>query len=151
MRTLLISAVSLVLAAPVLAQPYPDPEQTPYPEQTDVARELPSQHEIDALGTVMERMVGAMMDMPIGGIVEAMEPGRVMTEAERNQTVRDMATRDDPYAEERMRGSIDAMTGQMGAMTEQLAVLIPVLSRSMVDFQRRMEEAVRPYDRDWDE
>jgi hypothetical protein len=145
LRKLLIPAVGLALAAPALAQTYP------YPDQTEVAREVPSAQEIDALGTVMERMVGAMMDMPIGGIVEAMEPGRVMTEAERNQTVRDMATRDDPYAEERMRGSIHAMTGQMGLMTEQLAVLIPVLSRSMVDFERRMEEAMRPYDYDRDE
>ncbi len=144
---LLITAASLAVAAPALAQPYPYPDAP----GDDVVRELPSTHEIDAMGNVMERMVGAVMDMPVGGIVEAMEPGRVMTEAERNQTVRDMATRDDPYAEVRMRGSIDAITGQMGLMTEQLAVLIPVLSRSMIDLERRMEEAMRPYDYDWDE
>lgn len=147
MPKLMIAAASFVLAAPALAQPYPYPDAP----GEEVARELPSTHEIDAMGDVMERMVGAVMDMPVGGIVEAMEPGRAMTEAERNRTVRDMATRDDPYAEERMRGSIDAITGSMGLMTEQLAVLIPVLSRSMIDLERRMEEAMRPYDYVWDE
>lgn len=147
MRKLLISAASLAFAAPALAQPYPYPEVP----GDEVARELPSTHEIDAMGNVMERMVGAVMDMPVGGIVEAMEPGRYHSEAERNRTVRDMATRDDPYAEERMRGSIDAITGQMELMTEQLAMLIPVLSRSMIDLERRMEEAMRPYDYDWDD
>lgn len=147
MRTLLITAASLAFAAPALAQPYPYPEAP----GEEVARDLPSTHEIDAMGNVMEGMVGAVMDMPVGGIVAAMEPGRYHSEAERSRTVRDMATRDDPYAEERMRGSIDAITGQMGLMTEQLAVLIPVLSRSMIDLERRMEEAMRPYDYDWDE
>ena len=147
MRTLMITAVSLAVAAPALAQPYPYP---PAPDE-DVVRELPSMHEIDAMGDVMERMVGAVMDMPIGGIVEAMEPGRDLSEAERNRTVRDVATRDDPYAEARMRGSIDAITDNMGLMTEQLAVLIPVLSRSMIDLERRMEEAIRPYGYNWDE
>ena len=80
-----------------------------------------------------------------------MEPGRDLSEAERNRTVRDVATRDDPYAEARMRGSIDAITDNMGLMTEQLAVLIPVLSRSMIDLERRMEEAIRPYGYNWDE
>lgn len=147
MRTLLITAASLAFAAPALAQPYPYPEAP----GEEVARDLPPTHEIDAMGNVMEGMVGAVMDMPVGGIVAAMEPGRYHSEAERSRTVRDMATRDDPYAEERMRGSIDAITGQMGLMTEQLAVLIPVLSRSMIDLERRMEEAMRPYDYDWDD
>lgn len=147
MRKLLITAASLAFAAPAVAQPYPYPEAP----GEEVVRELPSTHEVEAMGHVMERMVGAVMDMPVGGIVEAMEPGRYHSEAERNRTVRDFATRDDPYAEARMRGSIDAITGQMGLMTEQLAALIPVLSRSMIDLERRMEEAMRPYHYDWDD
>ena len=147
MRKLLITAASLAFAAPAVAQPYPYPGAP----GEEVVRELPSTHEVEAMGHVMERMVGAVMDMPVGGIVEAMEPGRYHSEAERNRTVRDFATRDDPYAEARMRGSIDAITGQMGLMTEQLAALIPVLSRSMIDLERRMEEAMRPYHYDWDD
>lgn len=147
MRTILITAASLAFASPALAQPYPYAEAP----GEQIARDLPSTHEIDAMGDVMERVVGAVMDMPIGGIVEAMEPGRNLSEVERHQTVRDVATRDDPYAEERMRGSIDAITGNLGLMTEQIAVLLPVLSRSMIDFERRMEEAIRPYDYDWND
>src|SRR3546814_20671446 len=77
-----------------------------------------------------------------------MDPYRDPRDADRYQTVRDMATRDDPYAEERMRGSIGAITDNMALMTEKLAVLIPVLSRSMIDLERRMDEAMRPSDYD---
>ncbi|HEY9553907.1 hypothetical protein [Allosphingosinicella sp.] len=146
MRNYLIAAAALACAAPAFAQPYPYPEAG-----EEVARELPSTHEIETMGVAMDRMVGAVMDMPIGGIVEAMDPYRDPRDADRYQTVRDMATRDDPYAEERMRGSIGAITDNMALMTEKLAVLIPVLSRSMIDLERRMDEAMRPYDYDWDD
>src|SRR3546814_11393900 len=97
------------------------------------------------MGVAMDRMVGAVMDMPIGGIVEAMDPYRDPRDADRYQTVRDMATRDDPYAEERMRGSIGAITDNMDLMTEKLAVLLPELSRATIDSPPRQDEAKRPY------
>jgi hypothetical protein len=147
LRRYLIAAALCAFAAPALSQPLPYPD---VPE-AEIVDDLPSSIEIDAMGAAMGRMVGAVMDIPIGGIVEAMEPGRDMSAAERNQTIGDVASRDDPYAEERMRGSIDALTANMGLMTEQLAVLLPVLRRSMTDIERRMEEAIDPYDYDWDE
>lgn len=145
MRNLAIAAGILALSAPAAAQPYPD-------EMDDeIVRDLPPPERIDEMGAAMDRMVGALMDIPVGGIAQAMEPDRRLSEAERRRTVRDMATRDDPYAEERMRGSIGAMTSGMGVMMEQVAVLAPVMRRSLAEMARSMEDAMRPYDRDWDE
>ena len=90
---------------------------------------------------ISDRMVGAIMSIPIGPIVEAVDPygrGRYRP----GDTIRDMATRDDPYAEERIRRGIQASARGMGAMTQALARAMPALRRSIEDVRRSMEQAI---------
>lgn len=97
--------------------------------------------QVEAMTGVMDRLLGAVMNLPIGGIANAVDPYN-RGGYHPNATVRDMATRDDPYAEQRMRAGIRGATRGVGAMSHALARAIPVLERSMQEVSREMEAAM---------
>lgn len=136
MRKFIFTAVALLVAAPALAQPaYEDDRDPPRDEiaidAADVAR----------MGRAMERMVGALMDLPVGGIAAAIDPlGRGGVHPD--DTVRDLAERDDPYAEQRIRAGIRGTASGIGAMSEALARMMPVLRRSIDDIRRSVDAAM---------
>ena len=144
MRKLLITAAFLLAASPVLAQPPADvPPPADAPGYADYEDEAPviDPRQVDDVAARMDRMVGAIMSIPIGPIVEAVDPygrGRYRP----GDTIRDMATRDDPYAEERIRRGIQASARGMGAMTQALARAMPALRRSIEEVRRSMEQAI---------
>ena len=145
MRKLIIAAGALAFAAPVLAQP-------PHPRDSDIVRDLPHPEEIEALGDTVARVADAIMDVPVGPIADAVDPHR--RGRHRNETLGDVASRDDPYARERIRDQLGAATVGLGAVMEEVAVVTPVLRRSLEDAARRMEDAMagrrgRDQDRDY--
>lgn len=147
MRNLIVAASMFALAAPVVAQPYPEPVDQ------DVVRNLPPPGEIEAMGGALERVADAVMDVDVGPVADAIDPGR----RPRRETLGDIASRDDPYARERIHDSIGATSAGIAAAIEQLAILTPVLRRSIEDTQRRIDDAVRghryryrDYDRRYD-
>jgi hypothetical protein len=150
MRKLIIAASALapvlLAAAPASAQSYPDPRDR------EIVRSLPDPRQIEELGDTLGRVAEALMDVPIGPIADAIDPYR--RGRDRNETLGDVASRGDPYARERIRDQVGAATVGVSAAAEQLAVLTPVLRRSLEDATRRMEDAMagrgrgRDYDRD---
>jgi hypothetical protein len=152
MRKLIIAASALapvlLAAAPAAAQPYPDPRDE------EIVRALPDPRQIEELGDTLGRVAEALMDVPIGPIADAIDPYR--RGRHRDETLGDVASRGDPYARERIRDQVGAASVGVGAAAEQLAVLTPVLRRSLDDATRRMEDAMsrrgrgRDYDRDGD-
>ena len=144
MRKLIIAAGALAFAAPAFAQP-------PHPRDSDIVRELPHPEEIEELGDTVARVADAIMDVPVGPIADAVDPHR--RGRHRNETLGDVASRDDPYARERIRHQVGAATVGLGAVMEEVAVVTPVLRRSLEDAARRMEDAMagrRGRDRDHD-
>lgn len=135
MRKLIIAAGALAFAAPALAQNYPDPRDE------DLVRALPHPGEIEAMGDTVGAVAEAILDTPVGPIREAIE-GRRLSRREREETLGDVASRDDPYARERVRDEVAIATAGLGAAAEQLAVVAPVLRRSIEDAARRMEDAI---------
>jgi hypothetical protein len=133
LRILIFAATALGLAAPAVAQPYPDPDD-------EILRELPPPGEIEAMGDTLGRVADAIMDVDVGPVVDAIEPGR---RHRRDRTLGDIASRDDPYARERVRDSIGAAAFGLEVAVGQIAILTPVLRRSLEDAARRMEEAMR--------
>lgn len=133
MRKLIIAAGALAFAAPALAQPGP-------PRDPDAARALPHPEQIEALGDTVARVADALMDVPIGPIADAVDPHR--RGRHRNETLGDVASRDDPYARERIRDQVGAATVGLGAVMGEIAVVTPVLRRSLEDAARRMEDAM---------
>ena len=135
MRKLIIAASTFALAAPAFAQTYPDPRDD------EVVRSLPAPGEIDAMGDRVGAIADAILDTPVGPLREAIE-GRRLSRRERDETLGDVASRDDPYARDRVRDEIAVASAGVGSAVEQLAVLTPVLRRSLEDAARRMEDAI---------
>jgi hypothetical protein len=148
LRKLIIAMTALAAAAPVLAQPAYDPQGD------DVVRRLPPPHEVERIGDSLGAAAEALMDVDVGPVADALDPYHRRYRHGRRETLGDLASRRDPYARERMRAEIGAVTVGLGAAMEQLAVMTPVLRRSLEVSIRRMEDAIargrysRPYDRD---
>ncbi len=162
MRKLLFLGAALLVAAPVLAQPTARDDDARYDapmpeamaededeqwdeedryEQDRVAPPVVHPGQVEAMGGAMDRLLGAVMSLPIGGIAAAIDPynrGGIHP----NATVRDMATRDDPFAEQRMRAGIRGATRGVGAMSQALARVMPVLERSIEQVEREMDAAM---------
>jgi hypothetical protein len=137
MRNLILAAgllAPLALASPSAAQPRPDPRDE------EVVRSLPDPREIEEMGDTLGRVAEAILDIPVGRIADAVDPQR--RGRHRNETLGDLASRDDPHARERIRSQVGAATVGLGAMVEELAVLAPVMRRTLEDAARRMEDAV---------
>jgi len=147
LRKLIIAATAIAFAVPAAAQPRPDPRDE------EMMRRLPPPGEIEEIGDRLGRVADAVMDVPVGPVIDAVDPYR-RHRRHREETLGDIASRDDPYARERIRGSIGAATYGIEAAIRQLAILTPVLRRSIEDAERRMDDAMRgrayPRDRDWD-
>lgn len=148
MRKLIIALTALAAAAPAFAQPQYDPRDD------DIVRRLPPPQEVERIGDSLGRATEALMDVDIGPVVDALDPYH-RRYRRGPETLGDLAGRRDPYARERMRAEIGAVTVGLGAAVEQMAVMTPILRRSLEDSIRRMEDAIargrdsRPYDRDY--
>lgn len=136
MRKFIIAGAALFAAAPALAQP------PVYDDDYEVRDERPlDARDVGRMANAMDRMVGAILDLPAGGIAAAIDPlGRGGVHP--RDTVRDLAERDDPYAERRIRAGIRGTARGVGAMTESFARMLPVLRRSIDDMSRSFEEAM---------
>lgn len=136
MRKTLLVALLACAAAPVAAQPPLDPRDE------ELVRALPAPEQVEGVGDVADAALGAILDTPVGPIREAVEPGRRMSRAEREETLGDLASRDDPYFRDRMRGEIAAAGAMINVLADRLAVLAPVLRDTVEDAGRRIDDAV---------
>ncbi|HEX8622692.1 MAG TPA: hypothetical protein VF718_12045 [Allosphingosinicella sp.] len=150
MRRLIIAVTALAAAAPLAAQPYADPRDE------EIVRRLPPPQEVERIGDSLGAAADALMDVDVGPVADALDPYHRRYRHGRRETLGDLYGRRDPYARERMRAEIGAVTVGLGAAMEQVAVMTPVLRRSLDESIRRMEEAIargryaRPYDDRYD-
>jgi hypothetical protein len=150
LRKLIIVMTALAAAAPLAAQPVSDPRDD------DIVRRLPPPQEVERIGDAVGATTDALMDVDVGPVADALDPYHRRYRYGRRETLGDLAVRRDPYARERMRAEIGAVTVGLGAAVEQMAILTPILRRSVEDATRRMEDAIargryaRPYDRGYD-
>ena len=147
MRRILIGIAALAIAGPATAHPAPPPAD---PRDRELVRSIPHPAEIEAVGETMDRVVGAVLDVPIGPLVDAIEAAdpegrKHRRQYRRDETVGDLAGRDDPYFEERLRDQIRGVAVGMGVMAEQLAVMAPEMRRAIDraerDIARSIEDA----------
>jgi hypothetical protein len=150
LRKLIIAMTALAASAPAFAQPQYDPRDD------EILRRLPPPQEVERIGDALGRATDALMDVDVGPVADALDPYHRRYRHGRRETLGDMAYRRDPYARERMRGEIGAVTIGLGAAVEQMAILTPMLRRSLEESIRRMDDAIargryaRPYDRGYD-
>ena len=158
MHKLLVIAATAALAAPAAAQgPAPPP---PDPLAEEMVRAIPPAEDIEAIAPALDRVVGAMLDIDVGPIVDAADPYRRHPGYGRpGRTIGAMGSRDDPYFEQRLRSEIYGTTADMARMTDAFAAAAPSISRSVRemhnaigaavdDYHRRAPARDRRYDRD---
>lgn len=129
-----------LLAGPAAAQP---DYQRPLNER-DVRAALPSPQEIESMGAAMDRMVGALMTIDIGPIIDAADPDRRNPDYGRpGRTLGEMGRRDDPYFDQRVRAGIRGATTGMHQMVAAFANVAPQLQRSIEEMSRAIDGAMR--------
>ena len=129
--------IALALPAPALAQNSDD-------ELIRAAKQLQDPRTQDTLAAVLSAMVGAMLDAPVGGIVNAVakaDPTGRTRPVDPDMTVADMASRDDPDFADNLDADIRDGTRVAGAMAGAMADLLPQLSVMARDIEERVEAA----------
>ena len=144
---LFILAASVAFLSATAAQAQSSPT-FPREMDRDLVRNLPSPGEVEDMAHVAGRAAEAILDVPIGGVVRAIDPTRPVR---RDETVGEMAGRDDPYLRERIRDSVDGLAVGMGEMIAQVAVVAPELRRALAGIEESLDRSLRSVrDRNYD-
>ena len=96
----------------------------------------------DGVAAAIENATGAMMNLPVGPIAEAIErarPGTVGRRIRRDATVADLAGRDARYLPEELGERSREAMGMMSGFARAMAVMMPEFER----MGREMEESFR--------
>lgn len=140
MRRILIGVAALALAGPANAQRVFTPEL-----DEDLARAVPPAEEVEAVAETIDAVTGAVLDVPIGPIVDAVDRAdpyrRGARRGPRERTLGDFARRDDPYFEERLRDSIYQVTTDMAVTMDAVALAAPEMRRALAEIERSVERA----------
>ena len=151
MRNLIIGLSALALAAPAAhAQSSPS-----FPREMDeeIVRSLPHPADVEDAAGTLGAAAEAILDVPVGGIVRAIDPTR---RVHPDATVEEVAGGRDPYMRERIRDSVDDLAVGLGAVVGQVAVIAPELRRSLAGLEENLDRALREgrrgrYDRDYED
>lgn len=127
MRPLLIAAAATLIAAPAAAQP---PRGAPPPPR-------PSD-EIRSYAPAVDRATDAFLDIDLGPLLDAVDPYR----RRGPRTLRDMARRDDPDFDRRLRASIYGNAAAMGRVADAIAAAQPALRQAADQIERGMARAI---------
>jgi len=130
MRKILIILPFALCASPALAQAAP---QLP-PELTDPAT-------VHQLAGTLESLTHALMGVRIGEARAALE-GRNATPRERNETIGDLARRDDPNFERHMHQQIATIEPQVQRGVQAMNRALPAVMQSLEDAQRAVDRAL---------
>ncbi|MEA3040105.1 MAG: hypothetical protein QOE79_2618 [Sphingomonadales bacterium] len=140
MRNLILAAGLLSLAAPAAAQPR---HPAPYPPRPRVEERLPRPGEVERIGTMIERVTDALLDIDVGPVADAVDPYRRYDPRRGPDTLGELATRRDPYARRRLHAEIEDTTAGLGAATRQLETMAPLVAMAIADTRHRIDDAVR--------
>ncbi|HEX5183517.1 MAG TPA: hypothetical protein VFW19_10240 [Allosphingosinicella sp.] len=127
------SALALLIAAPAFAQP---PRAAAPPPPGPVNPDSPGQ-----IGRRIDRLAEAIMDVDIGPVVDAIDPG---ARARGTPTsLGGLADRRDPHARARMHGDIAAASAGLDVAMRQAADAAPVLLQALAQARRQIKAAAR--------
>ena len=130
MRKYLILLPLLCASAPAMAQQ----AMAIPPELTDPAT-------IHRLAGTLDELTRALMNVRIGEARAALE-GRDATPRERNETIGDLARRDDPNFERHMHQQIATIEPQIQRGAQAMNRALPAIMQSVDDAQRAVDRAL---------
>lgn len=143
MRRILIGVAAVALAGPAAAHPAPPAD----PRDREIVRSIPHPAEVEAAAQAVDRVVGAVLDVPVGPLIDAIDAAdpegrKVRRPHRRDETLGDLAANGDPYFEERISDQIRGAAAGIGVMAEQLAVMAPEMRRAIERAERDIERAI---------
>jgi len=130
-RAALAAVLTLTMAAPAAAQ-----SREP---GADIVDSLPHPYDVEAAGDRIGAAVGAIVNIPIGEAVRAIDPAAPVR---RDSTIADVAGRGDPNFQGRLQDEVATMSVKAADMVRQIAVVAPTLQRTLVDLQRSLDQAL---------
>jgi len=136
-----VAAAFFTVAPAVAAQPDHWEDDSYLEAEAGFGAALPSGEDVTAMAPAIDRMTGALLDVDVGPIMDAADPRRRNAWRGR-RTLRDMAGRDDPYFDARLRGSIYEGAAQMGALLDAFAAAAPAMRHSLREMEREIDRAV---------
>jgi hypothetical protein len=142
MHKLLIATAAAAIAAPAVAQ---GPARADPLEERIVAA-MPDPEEVEAMGPALDRVLGALLTVDVGPILDAVDPYRRHPGYGRpGRTLGALGSRDDPDFEGRLRSSVYGVTADMGRMMGAFATAAPALARSLREMQYAVDAAIEDY------
>jgi hypothetical protein len=142
LRNLILAAGLLAVAAPASAQLRPH-DPAPYPPRPRVEDRLPRPADVERIGTMIERVTDALLDVNVGPVADAIDPYRRYDPRRGPDSLGELAARRDPYARRRLHAEIEDTTAGVGAVTRELAAMTPLVRMAIADTARRIDDAVR--------
>ena len=144
MYKLLIAAAATAFAVPAAAQDRPPID----PIEDEIARAIPDAAQVEAMAPALDRILGAMLTVDVGPIIDAADPYRRRPDYGRpGRTLGALGSRDDPYFEDRLRSSIYDATDKTGRMMGAFAAAAPALARSLREMENALGAAIEDYHR----
>jgi hypothetical protein len=129
----MIAAVPLLCAAPASAA---DPAIDDAVAQAQRVLDDPRNEQV--VTSIMDTMTDALLNLPVGEI-EAATQGRVASPEEKRLTVRDIARRDDPQFEAKLKSRLAQSGPALRQSMRSLSAALPALAKSFEDAGKAIE------------
>lgn len=124
-------------AAPAVAHPADD---------EDFARAVPSSRDVAAMAPALDRMVGALLEVDVGPVMDAADPyARHPGYGRPGRSLGALGRSRDPYFDRRWRDALYGSTAEIGVMMESFAAAAPALRRSLREVENSIAGAVDDY------
>ena len=144
MQKFLIVAAAAALASPAMAKEPPSAREI----ERDIVRAIPEPEQIEAMAPALDRLLGALMTIDVGPIIDAADPDRRGPDYGRpGRTLGALGSRGDPQFEDRMRSSVYRATADMGRMMGAFESAAPAFARSLVQMRDAFGAAIEDYER----
>ena len=125
----LLVPLAIAFAAPALAQSAEDDiwADDPYAAQDETV-------------LAVDRFMGALLDLPIGRMARSMPNVEISGDVRDGDTLRDVMVRDNPGAEEELRGKARMATALVGTMLSEVQTMLPALENWADNLSRSLSE-----------
>lgn len=110
----LLAPLALATATPALAQDGDIWDDDPYAAQDETV-------------IAVDRFMDVLLDLPIGRLAGSVPSVEIEGDVRPDDTLRDMMVRNDPNAEEDLRGKARMATAMIGSMLSEIETMIPEL------------------------
>jgi hypothetical protein len=135
-KPLAVCIAAALAAAPAAAHPHDE----------DFARPLPSSRDVAAMAPVLDRMVGALLEVDVGPVMDAADPyARHPGYGRPGRSLGALGRSRDPWFDRRWRDALYGGTAEIGVMMDSFAAAAPALRRSMREVENSIAGAVEEY------